>query len=68
MKLASLKSGRDGELIVVSRDLARAVSAREVAPTLQAALDDWAAIEPRLQALSARPAARNCPSRSGLTR
>lgn len=53
MKLASLKSGRDGELIVVSRDLSRAVSARAVAPTLQSAMDDWAAIEPRLQALSA---------------
>lgn len=52
MKLASLKSGRDGELIVVSRDLDRAVRASEVAPTLQAALDDWAATEPRLQALS----------------
>jgi fumarylacetoacetate (FAA) hydrolase len=52
MKLASLKSGRDGELIVVSRDLSCAVSAREVAPTLQAALDDWAVIAPRLKALS----------------
>lgn len=52
MKLASLKSGRDGELIVVSRDLSRAVSAREVAPTLQSALDDWSAKEPQLVALS----------------
>jgi fumarylacetoacetate (FAA) hydrolase len=51
MKLASLKSGRDGELVVVSRDLSRAVSAREIAPTLQAALDNWAAAEPRLQNL-----------------
>ena len=42
MKLGSLKSGsRDGQLIVVSRSLANAVLAAEVAPTLQAALDDW---------------------------
>ncbi|MEM6583387.1 MAG: fumarylacetoacetate hydrolase family protein [Pseudomonadota bacterium] len=51
MKLASLKSGRDGELIVVSRDLSRAVSAKSIAPTLQAALDDWAQCEPKLEAL-----------------
>jgi fumarylacetoacetate (FAA) hydrolase len=48
MKLASLKHGRDGRLFVVSRDLRRAADAREVAPTLQAALDDWEAAEPRL--------------------
>lgn len=42
MKLGSLKSGgRDGALIVVSRDLSRAVAAADIAPTLQAALDDW---------------------------
>lgn len=42
MKLGSLKSGgRDGALIVVSRDLQRAAPAAAVAPTLQAALDDW---------------------------
>jgi fumarylacetoacetate (FAA) hydrolase len=48
MKLASLKHGRDGRLVVVSRDLTRAADASAVAPTLQAALDDWAAAEPRL--------------------
>jgi fumarylacetoacetate (FAA) hydrolase len=42
MKLGSLKSGgRDGALIVVSRDLERAAPASGIAPTLQAALDDW---------------------------
>lgn len=51
MKLASLKSGRDGELIVVSRDLSRAVRAGAIAPTLQAALDDWARVEPALREL-----------------
>jgi fumarylacetoacetate (FAA) hydrolase len=48
MKLASLKEGRDGRLIVVSRDLSRFASAAAVAPTLQAALDDWTSAEPRL--------------------
>lgn len=49
MKLASLKSaGRDGTLVVVSRDLSRAVAVPDIAPTLQAALDDWAALSPRL--------------------
>ena len=42
MKLGSLKEGgRDGTLIVVSRDLTKAVKASAIAPTLQAALDDW---------------------------
>jgi len=48
MKLASLKDARDGRLVVVSQDLSRCASAAAVAPTLQAALDDWAAAEPRL--------------------
>jgi fumarylacetoacetate (FAA) hydrolase len=42
MKLASLKSGRDGRLLVVSRDLSQAVEAPEIAPTMQSALDNWA--------------------------
>jgi fumarylacetoacetate (FAA) hydrolase len=52
MKLASLKHGRDGALAVVSRDLSRAVRADAIAPTLQAALDDWARAAPRLLELS----------------
>src|ERR1700752_52129 len=53
MKLGSLKEGgRDGTLIVVSRDLARAVKATDIAPTLQRALDDWSNVAPRLNALS----------------
>jgi fumarylacetoacetate (FAA) hydrolase len=52
MKLASLKEGgRDGTLIVVSRDLAHGVRATGIAPTLQAALDDWQDTAPRLHAL-----------------
>lgn len=55
MKLASLKQGgRDGTLIVVSRDLSRGVRAEGIAPTLQAALDDWSNAAPRLNALAAR--------------
>ena len=52
MKLASLKSGRDGQLLVVSRDLTRAAPASTVTTSLQAALDDWADSAPKLQALS----------------
>jgi len=48
MKLASLKHGRDGRLVVVSRGLSRFASAQAIAPTLQAALDDWTSTEPRL--------------------
>ncbi len=52
MKLASLKSGRDGQLIVVSRDLTRAAVAKDIAPTMQALLDEWEALEPELRRLS----------------
>jgi fumarylacetoacetate (FAA) hydrolase len=48
MKLASLKHGRDGSLVVVSRDLTRMLPVPEIAPTLQAALDDCDALAPRL--------------------
>ena len=49
MKLASLKDGRDGKLVLVSHDLMRATAVPEIAPTLQAALDDWTRVEPQLQ-------------------
>ncbi len=53
MKLGSLKEGgRDGTLVVVSRDLNRAVRAEGIAPTLQRALEDWSNTAPRLNALS----------------
>lgn len=54
MKLASLKHGRDGELMIVSRDLARAVTADDIAPTLQSALDTWGTAAPRLNDRAAR--------------
>lgn len=50
MKLASLaRGGRDGTLIVVSRDLRTAAAVPKIAATLQAALDDWERCEPELQ-------------------
>lgn len=49
MKLASLKDGRDGNLAIVSRDLSRAAYVPTIAPTMQAALDNWADIEQKLQ-------------------
>jgi len=52
MKLGSLKSGRDGRLVVVSRDLAWCADAGHLAPTLQAALDDWERIAPQLELLA----------------
>ncbi|MBP8246392.1 MAG: fumarylacetoacetate hydrolase family protein [Phenylobacterium sp.] len=52
MKLASLKWGRDGRLVVVSSDLAWCVEATNIAPTLQAALDDWERCEPLLKGLA----------------
>jgi fumarylacetoacetate (FAA) hydrolase len=52
MKLATLKDGsRDGQLLVVSRDLSTAHPAQDVAPTLQRALDDWAFVAPQLEDL-----------------
>src|SRR3954471_16937209 len=55
MKLGTLKDGtRDGKLVVVSRDLAKAVAAHDIAPTLQRALDDWQRAEPALRELAQR--------------
>ncbi|WP_454883819.1 fumarylacetoacetate hydrolase family protein [Sphingomonas oryzagri] len=52
MKLASLKSGRDGRLVVVSDDLHFCADATHIASTLQAALDDWGHAEPELRNLA----------------
>jgi fumarylacetoacetate (FAA) hydrolase len=48
VKLASLKHGRDGRLVVVSCDLARCLAVPEIATTLQQALDRWEALAPPL--------------------
>ena len=53
MKLASRKDGsRDGQLVVVSRDLAYCTKASEIAATLQQALDNWEQVAPHLAALA----------------
>ena len=53
MKLASLKSSkRDGELILVSSDLRRAVKASHMIPTLREAIENWNIVSSKLQALS----------------
>lgn len=62
MKLASLKQGRDGRLVVVSRDLTRATDAFFIVPTLQAALDDWDRVAPRLADLSEQLEVGSVPS------
>ena len=51
MKLASYKSGRDGRLLVVSKDLTRCIEVDGIAPTLQSALDDWEKTAPQLEAV-----------------
>ena len=54
MKLATRSNGtRDGELVLVSRDLVRCVAVPEIARTLQAALDDWDRAAPALEAIAA---------------
>ena len=53
MKLATLRNGsRDGQLVVVSRDLSKAVAVSQIASTMQAALDDWAHVSPKVLEVS----------------
>jgi fumarylacetoacetate (FAA) hydrolase len=55
VKLATLKTSRpDGALVLVSPDGARFLEASDCASTLQAALENWPLVEPRLRALSSR--------------
>ena len=55
MKLASLKEGgRDGTLIVVNRAVTQAVKVPDIARTMQIAMDDWADIAPKLEAVYAQ--------------
>jgi len=49
MKLASIRHGRDGALHVVRRDGTRLAPAMDIAPSLQAALDDWTRVESELR-------------------
>ncbi|MEP3051026.1 MAG: fumarylacetoacetate hydrolase family protein [Erythrobacter sp.] len=53
MKLATLNDGnRDGKLVVVSKDLTRCCAAGYIAPTMQAALDNWERVAPQLEVLA----------------
>ncbi|MFO1226825.1 fumarylacetoacetate hydrolase [Roseateles sp.] len=53
MKLATYLDGsRDGQLVVVSRDLSQAHFANGIATRLQQVLDDWAFMAPQLEELS----------------
>ncbi len=53
MKLATLNDGtRDGKLVAVSKDLTRCCAAGYIAPTMQAALDNWERIAPELEVLA----------------
>ena len=62
MKLGTLKDGtRDGKLVVVSRDLTKAVAAQDIAATLQRALDDWQHAAPALRELAQRLEAGKAP-------
>jgi fumarylacetoacetate (FAA) hydrolase len=55
MRLSTLRAGgRDGTLVVVRNDGERFARAAGIAPTLQAALDQWATAEPALRGLAAR--------------
>ena len=51
MKLGSLNHGRDGKLIVISKDNTRYVEATGIADTMQHALENWDVVEPQLNAL-----------------
>ena len=53
MKLATLRNGtRDGRLVVVSPDLKLCARADSIAPTLQAAIENWDTLAPRLETLA----------------
>ena len=63
MKLATRDNGsRDGELVVVARDLSRCVAVPEIARTLQAALDAWSAARPSLSAIADELDAKRMPA------
>ena len=50
MKLASIKKGRDGQLVLVNSALTKMTPVNDIAPTMQAALDNWATTEKQLNA------------------
>ena len=68
MKLASRRGeSRDGQLLVVSRDLTRAAPVPEIAPNLQAALDGWVELAPLLESASEKLNGGSLPGEIGRT-
>lgn len=63
MKLATLNdNNRDGTLVIVSRDLTQAVTVPRIAPHLQAALDEWEVMAPKLKRVYNKLNAGKCPN------
>lgn len=62
MKLGSIKDGRDGQLVVVKDDMSQYVPAVHIAPTMQAALDDWATAAPKLRDIAEKLEAGQIPN------
>lgn len=62
MKLASLKHGRDGQLVIVKNDLSAYVPVTHIAPTMQAALDGWEKTEPQLRDIAQKLEAGEIPN------
>lgn len=62
MKLASLKAGgRDGTLVLVNTNLTQAVRVTDIAPTLQNAIENWEAVQPRLSRVNMQLQQGQCP-------
>lgn len=65
MKLGSIKDGRDGQLVVVRDDLEAYVPVPHICATMQAALDNWAKVEPKLRDISAKLNNNEIPNAKG---
>ncbi|MDE0723422.1 MAG: fumarylacetoacetate hydrolase family protein [Alphaproteobacteria bacterium] len=63
MKLASLKHGRDGKLIIANKELTQYIEASPVCETMQQALDDWETLSPKLEKLSHKLNAGEIPGK-----
>ena len=62
MKLATLKTtGRDGRLVVVSRDTTQCYDVSHIAQSLQFALDNWSKVSVELEAVAQSVANRSVP-------
>lgn len=62
MKLASLKESRDGQLVVVKKDLSAYVPVTHIVPTMQAAFDDWGKVAPQLEDIAHKLEAGEVPN------